>query len=115
MKMKKLTTWTVILLGVFYSSVLYAETFQSEVRSVNSNSNMITVVKKDPVTGTMSAEDQRVLASKKTKFGNLDSLSDLSPGDEVEIEGKWNKKRDSWDAKSLSVEKVKLSDDTKKK
>ena len=110
---KKITGWMMLifLLGIF-SAPSYAEVFQSEVKSANGNE--IVMVRKDPVTGTVNLEEQHVRVSKRTKLGNLESLSDLRPGDEVEIDGKWNKKKDYWDAKSLSVAKVKISDDTKK-
>ena len=74
----------------------------------------IVMVRKDPVRGTVNLEEQHVRVSKRTKFGNLENLSDLRPGDEVEIDGEWSKKRAYWDAKSLSLARIKISDDTKK-
>ena len=97
---------------VTFSAPFYAEVFQSEVK--NANGNEIVMVRKDPVTGTVSLEEQHARVPKGTKFGNLENLSDLRPGDEVEIDGKWNRKKAYWDAKSLSVAKVKISSDAKK-
>ena len=113
---KKITGWGWMMLSVLLatsSAVSYAEVFQGEIKNVNTDE--ATVVRKDPVTGIASLEEQQVRTSKKTKFGNLQSLTDLRPGDAVEIDGKWNRKKGYWKAKSVSVEKVKLSDDTKKK
>ena len=110
---KQIAGWMMLsfLLATF-PALSYAEVFQSEVKSAGGNE--FVMVRKDPVTGTVNLEEQHVRVSKRTKFSNLENLSDLRPGDEVEVDGKWNRKKAYWDAKSLSVAKVKISDDTKK-
>ena len=106
--MKKRITGLVMLLFllVAFSAVLYAEVFQSEIKSVNGNE--ITVVKKDPATGEAGSEEFQVQTSRKTKLKNFASLEELRPGDEVKVNAKWHDKQSCWMAKSLLVSKVEI-------
>ena len=106
---RRITEWVLLMIFLAIFSVgVYAEVFPSEVRSVNTAANQITVVKKDPVTGKASAEEFLVETSGKTKLKNFASLEDLRPGDEVNVNAKWREKQNAWQAKSLSVAKVKI-------
>ena len=106
--MKKKITRLMLMLFFLttFSAALYAEVFQSEVRSVNGHE--ITVVKKDPADGTAGTEEVHVMTSQKTEFENLVSLEELRPGDEVKVSAEWRAEKNYWLAKSLSVEKVKI-------
>ena len=104
--MKRTGLMVMLFLLTTFSAVLYAEVFQSEIKSVNANK--ITGVKKDPVTGKVETEEFQALTSRKTKLRNFNSLEELQPGDEVKVNAQWNKKQNYWQAKSLSLVKVKI-------
>ena len=95
-----------LFLVMIFSVVLHAEVFQGEVKSVSPGG--ITVVMKDPATGSVGSEKFQVQTSRETQLKNFASLEELRPDDEVIVSGKWDEKLNYWKAEWLSVVKAKI-------
>ena len=104
----KFVVLLMITVGTFYSSILYAEIFQSEVRSVDPGSNIITAVEKNTVTGVAGPAEFQIVASDQTQLENFNSLAELRPGDEVKVDAQWSGQLKCWQAQSLALQKVKI-------
>ena len=98
-----------LFLALTFSTVLYAEVFQGEVKSVDAGGNQIRVIKKDSGTAKTGSQEFQVQTSRKTRLKNFSSLEELRPGDEINVNAKRRGKENSWQAKSLSMAKVKIN------
>ena len=99
-----------LFLSVAFSAMCYAEVFQGEVKSVAAQVNQILMIRKDPAVASAEARECRVQTSGETKLENFASLEDLRAGDEVDVNADWNEEQNLWQAKSLSVAKVKIEE-----
>ena len=99
-----------LFLSVAFSAMCYAEVFQAEVQSVAAKANQILVIRKDLAMGSAKAEECWVQTSGETRLENFASLEDLRAGDEMDVNADWNEEQNLFQAKSLSVAKVKIEE-----
>jgi len=88
----------------------YAELVQGEVVSLDLNAQSFMLARSDPATGAADAEGINVLVRPDTEFKGIAGLSELREGDEVWTELEININNGTWEAGSVSIDKVKIQD-----
>lgn len=100
------TTFLVITFLVIGIGSAYAENFQAEVKGIESQSGVLTVVARDSGSGGPEKKERKIQVLAGTRLENFASLEELRIGDELTAEA--SEGDGVWQAQKLSVSKVKI-------